>query len=110
MRVCYDKEKDIVSVYFGEENTQENIDTSTQKENIPVEENVYNSEEAASLILDTVDIVENDQVIGFRVYKASLYYDKHLLEAADLEIIPPEDLNRPTEKVIAVVSSGGVLN
>ncbi|MEG2893438.1 MAG: hypothetical protein RR840_08785 [Clostridium sp.] len=110
VKVCYDIEKDIVSVYFEEDSTEENIDDFKEKENTPAGENVYNSEEAASLILDTVDIIEKGHVIGFRVFRASMYYDKSLLEAADVECIPSSEIDRPTEKVIAVVSGDGVFN
>lgn len=113
MKVCYDKEKDIVSIYFEENfNSEENKKEflGAKEENLNSSK-VYDTEKAANLILDTVDIISNDLVIGFRVFNASKYYDKELLEVADQEILDIKDMdNKPLEKVIATVTKEGVLN
>lgn len=112
MKVCYDREKDIVSIYF-EEDFQEknNKDLLSKEENTSESSNVYNSEKAANLILDTVDIISNGKAIGFRVFNATKYYDSELLKAADEESLNISEIdNRPSEKVIATVTKEGVLN
>lgn len=112
MKVCYDREKDIVSIYF-EEDFQEinNKDLLSKEENASESSNVYNSEKAANLILDTVDITSNGKAVGFRVFNATKYYDSELLSAADEESLDIDEIdNRPSEKVIATVTKEGVLN
>lgn len=115
MKVCYDNQRDIVSIYFEEEsevkekNCSNNLDV--EEENTFTSSNVYNTEKAANLILDTVDIVSNGTIVGFRVFNASKYYDTQLLSVADKEELKDVNLlNRPVEKVIATVTKEGVLN
>lgn len=112
LKVCYDKEKDIVSIYFEEdskEQAKDNFNIKEEKDNSS--SNVYNTEKAANLILDTVDIVSNSSIVGFRVFNASKYYDSELLNVADKEVLTERDvLVKPKEKVIATVTKEGILN
>lgn len=110
VRVGYDSKKDIVSIYFDEDVKGDGTSApDTKQDNVTLESNVYDSEKAANLILDTVDIVVNGSVSGFRVLNASKYYDKELLSVADSENLLGSDVvNRPSEKVIATISKEGI--
>ncbi|KMT22761.1 hypothetical protein [Clostridium cylindrosporum] len=110
MKVCYDREKDIVSIYF-EENVKNEDNTFIKKqENTSTSSNLYDSEKAANLILDTVDIVSNSSIVGFRVFNASKYYDRELLNVADEENLSDAEASlRPSEKVIATVTREGIV-
>ncbi len=110
LKVCYDKSHDIVSIYFEDDfkSSEKNIENIKEKDLDA--SNVYNSEKAANLILDTVDIIKGDSVVGFRVFNASKYYDIELLNLADEEILTDNDIEKPLEKVIGVVTKEGIIN
>lgn len=112
MKVCYDKNKDIVSIYFEDKMEGKRRKTPQGASEDSLESsNIYNTEAAANLILDTVDIVSKGFIIGFRVFNASKYYDRELLNVADMEILDSEEIsNKPLEKVIATITKEGILN
>lgn len=107
LKVCYDRKNDIVSVYFEDERASvEECDVK----NIEQSQNQYSFDEAASLILDMVDIIdENGSLLGFRVFNASNYYDVDLLNSADYEELDMTSIKRPQDKVIARVSAGQII-
>ena len=110
LKVCYDKSHDIVSIYFEDDFKSSEKNTENIEEKDLNTSNVYNSEKAANLILDTVDIIKEDSVVGFRVFNASKYYDIELLSLADEEILTDSDVKKPIEKVIGVVTKDGIIN
>lgn len=98
---------DIVSLYFEMEDAEVSVSYSKETNEIKRD---YDFEEAASLILDMVDIVDkNGKCIGFRVYNASKYYDADLLNSAEEEILSEENAKLPKDKVIARVSKGQII-
>lgn len=107
LKVCYDRKNDIVSVYFEDERVSvEECDVR----NIEQGQKEYSFDEAASLILDMVDIIdENGSLLGFRVFNASNYYDVDLLNSADYEELDMTSIKRPQDKVIARVSAGQII-
>ncbi|MCX7694142.1 MAG: hypothetical protein N2Z71_00265 [Caloramator sp.] len=107
MKVCYDRVHDIVSLYFDMEEVEVSVSCS---ENINEMKRDYDFDEAASLILDMVDIVDkNGKCIGFRVFNASKYYDINLLNSAEEEVLSEENTKLPEDKVIARVSKGQII-
>jgi len=106
LKVAYDKNNDVVSVYLNKEEILETKST----EDVPHFENRnYEIEEAADLILDMVDLTaEGGNFIGFRVFNASKYYDLELLTHADAESLSEKELKKlQSEKVIAVYDKKG---
>lgn len=107
LKVCYDRKNDVVSVYFEDERV--NVDEYSQNK-IEQNQKEYSFDEAASLILDMVDILdENGSCLGFRVFNASNYYDVNLLNSADYEELDMGSIKRPEDKVIARVSAGQII-
>lgn len=104
MKVCYDGTNDVVSVYYHVNDIDENSNDNFDKKN---ENDVdYSADQAANLIIDTLDIYDGGKHIGFRVFNASKHYEKELLMHADKEILSKEELKKiPKEKVIAKYSS-----
>ncbi len=104
MRVTYDKENDVVSIYFDSDEILEK--SSVDNPNVKYQERNYEMDEAASLILDMIDLFDNkNNFTGFRVFNASKHYDKSLLNCADIEELSNKELlKRPDEKVIAKFS------
>lgn len=107
LKVCYDRKNDVVSVYFEDERVSvEEYGTKSIDNN----QKEYSFDEAASLILDMVDIIdENGSFLGFRVFNASSYYDVDLLNSADYEELDMSSIKRPQDKVIARVSDGQII-
>lgn len=107
LKVCYDRVHDIVSLYFDMEEAEVSVSCS---ENINEMKRDYDFDEAASLILDMVDIVDkNGKCIGFRVFNASKYYDINLLNSAEEEVLSEENTKLPEDKIIARVSKGQII-
>lgn len=109
MKVTYDKLNDIVSMYYEEEESKGNSVHENEISMGEVEdaERKYEVEEAANLILDTIDLFDKKgKCIGFRVFNASSHYDDILLSVADPEELSKAELKKkPNEKVIAKYSS-----
>lgn len=106
MKVCYDRKNDVVSLYFEDENIQS---TNLQSSNCEINNN-YSFQDAAFLILDMVDILDDKgNCVGFRVFNASSYYDIELLNTADSEELDISALKRPSHKVIAKVKGGEII-
>lgn len=105
MKVAYDKKNDVVSVYL-EGNEAEGSKGTVEKE-YTEDSRKYDVEEAADLILDMVDIIDNKgNFMGFRVFNASKYYDSELLGHADIECLNENELKKyQKEKIIAVYDS-----
>lgn len=101
MKVAYDKNNDVVSVYLNQE---EILETKSTEDAPHFENRNYEIEEAADLILDMVDLVDDGgNFIGFRVFNASKYYELELLKQADAENLTEKELKKlQNEKVIAV--------
>ena len=107
MRVTYDAKNDVVSIYFdADEISQKNSANNSEIKN---HERSYEMDEAASLILDMIDLFdEGGNFTGFRVFNASKHYDTGLLISADPEELSREELlKRPAEKVIGKFSASG---
>lgn len=107
MRVTYDAKNDVVSIYFdadeiNQKNSGNNSDIKNQQRN-------YEMDEAASLILDMIDLFDKKgKFTGFRVFNASKHYDVGLLNSADPEELTGEELlKKPDEKVIGKFSGKG---
>ena len=100
LKVCYDSINDVVSVYYNQEDIDEGSAESCTGENKTGDE--YSADDAANLIIDTLDIYNEGKQIGFRVFNASRHYDKELLMHADKEYLSGDELRKmPREKVIA---------
>ncbi|TDT58427.1 hypothetical protein [Fonticella tunisiensis] len=101
MEVFYDRKNDVVSIYFdlqGESGIIEENGLSKSKS-----EREYEIDEAASLVLDMVDLVDEDgNLKGFRVFNASKHYDVTLLNCAEFEELSQEEMRKmPQEKIVA---------
>lgn len=103
--MTYDIKNDVVSIYFDsdeivQKNSTNNSEMKHQKRN-------YEIDEAANLILDMIDLFDKKgNFTGFRVFNASRHYDVSLLNSADSENLPEEELQkRPEEKIIGKFSS-----
>jgi hypothetical protein len=104
LKVCYDNINDVVSVYYQMDDKEERSCDDSSKED--TRDGGYSTDEAANLIIDTLDIYEGGKQIGFRVFNASKHYDMELLMHADKEILSKEELKKiPNEKIIAKFSS-----
>lgn len=107
LKVYYDRVHDVVSLYL--EKQESNLKKITHSNLKDIDRN-YSFDEAASLLLDMVDIFDREgNFIGFRVFNASKYYDIDLLNSADEEILNEVDLQRSNDKVIAKVSNGQII-
>lgn len=105
MKVAYDKKNDVVSVYLEENKAADGEKTKEIEYN--ADSRKYDVEEAADLILDMVDLIDKrGNLIGFRVFNASKYYDSELLGHADIESLGEDELKKvQKEKIIAVYDS-----
>lgn len=104
LKVFYDGKNDVVSIYLG---TSESSAVKEGKDDSNLSrsgEREYSKDEAANLILDMIDLLDSKgNVIGFRVFNASQYYDMELLKSADSEELSKEELSkRPNEKVLGI--------
>lgn len=103
MNVFYDSKNNVVSMYFDlEENLQLNDNLKSQEN---LDDKNYDSEKAANLIIDMIDLFDGSgKIIGFRVFNASKYYDIELLNAVDTEELSSEELSKKQdEKLIAIL-------
>ncbi|WDC84483.1 hypothetical protein PL321_01465 [Caloramator sp. mosi_1] len=107
MKVYYDRVHDIVSLYFDMEDVEESVSCDDNTNKIKRD---YDFDEAASLILDMVDVFDkNGRCVGFRVFNASKYYDINLLNSAEEEVLSEENVKLPEDKVIARFSNGQII-
>ncbi len=107
LKVYYDRMHDIVSLYFEMEDSE--VCASYSEDTSEIKRD-FDFDEAASLILDMVDIVDkNGKCIGFRVFNASKYYDENLLNSAEEEVLSEENVKLPKDKVIARFSKGQII-
>jgi len=109
LKVYYDRVHDVVSLYLEKEDT--NTSPKNYSKTVALEvERQYSFDEAASLLLDMVDILDSEgNFMGFRVFNASRYYDLDLLNSADEEILDESNLKRPDDKIIAKVANGQII-
>lgn len=107
MKVTYDKKNDVVSIYFDSDEIVQR--SSVNNSDIELSERNYEMDEAANLILDMVDLLDdNGNFKGFRVFNASSHYDMSLLNSADNEELTKEELlKKADEKIIAKISEAG---
>jgi hypothetical protein len=106
--VAYDRKNDVVSIYFDSNEISDvnSNNSSTNGNDSGIQQRSYEVDEAANLILDMIDLVnDKGQFIGFRVFNASKHYDNELLDSADNEELTKNELSkRPNEKIIAKYS------
>lgn len=107
LRVAYDIKNDVVSIYFDSDEIVQK--SSANNSDIKYKERNYEVDEAANLILDMIDLLDNKgNFYGFRVFNASRHYDRSLLNSADIEELSKEELlKRPDEKIVAKISEAG---
>lgn len=101
LEVFYDRKNDVVSVYFDLEEMKGLKDSKDLRDSAVGRG--YEVDEAANLILDMVDLLDNRGALkGFRVFNASRHYDSSLLGSAEPEELSAEEMRmRASEKVIA---------